>query len=420
MSKYIVLITHLLLLSCAHTGQGFQRKIASQNSKCDELLRLILSADDSSTTTNPPMKQLRLWEQRSNTKRWKKPITSVELDYVLVDPKDLNIKVIDLPLLLRKKMFTIRGQLRWFRHPGNTSMRVPYLDNKADGTIDAHYSASRSMFVSTEDENFFSFKLPTNHPHPVADAQNSKANLKKDNILSIRRAKQIKQVNNKTKKPDNLIILTELISITSKKSGNGFTVRDLRPLQDGNYYLPAFSIPYIGKEIAKHNDAHFQKLWGTFYAKALGAAKAKLLIHYGIQMKTPNAQNWLLQLSPDMKPTGTIVLRDIADSSYVDFVAKNNGAKNYLEKDLADHYGAHNDLDPNYEDSVWQMDEGGIPHEVLYKWEKLHDQAYIDTIKEMLGIKKSFNHVYGLKIFLSSDEGIKLIQDYALRNNLIY
>lgn len=399
--------------------------------KCiDDLRKLFrLKGEEEFQISENPLEQLRLWEQTSNTKRWAKPTEAIEVEFVSIASEELRVTELDVSGKLSQFLHSSNGKVRWLRHPGNTASSVPYKDTPAEGTVQFHYSASRSMFADIDGE-FYSFKLPTNRPHPVGDVQSGKADLKNDSILSIRRSQYINQVEEIMGQPTNYKILTEVASIAANTNGNGFSIRDLRPLQDGNYYMPAFSIPYAGKKIANVLEEDFWELWGKGYIEALGAAKAQLLIRYGLQMKTPNAQNWLVQLGPDLRPTGVIVMRDLADSNFIGQVAEHNGAAKFLQMDKDDNFSVASALNLNFSNSVWQMSEGGLKQsDIDQKWGHIHWQAYLRTVMELLDIDAEAEWVTKINSeaslqtkfmeWIKTDEGKAKLSAFASKNGLL-
>ena len=360
--------------------------------------------------TSEGVRKLIEWEQLSNQDRWHKPTGDLKIDYVAIPKTELKLRADPSapPAFLR--FFTGRVNFKWFRHPLNESDLVPYRTRAATGSINGRYSASRSVFVEIGG-SLFSLKMGTDHPHPNAAAQPGKADTLNDSDISMRRSQHIRSFDAEHGHTPDMYILTEILSIAH--SQNGFSVRDLRPLQDGHLYLPAFSIPYAGRKISTQMKVAFEKVWGRAYAKSLGRAKAELLLRYGLQMKTPNAQNWLLQLDTNMRPTGKIYMRDVADSNYVDFVAKNIGAEKELEADRVSNYSIKTDLSPNWENSVWQMNEGGVTPEISNGWGKIHNEAYISTIVNTLGMTVKPATIGELEMFLKSVEGQLLLQKYG-------
>ena len=351
-----------------------------------------------------PVQQLILWEQTSNQTRWHKPTEKVQLAYTEIHLDDVVVRAETYTPEIIHSFFKTGNRVLWLKHPLNKSREVPYLNDHEHGHKEAFFSASRSMFTKIEG-SLFSFKLPTDHPHPNANAQREKADLKNDSIISMRRSKHIREFDAVHKKADNIFVLTEVISIASKQ-GNAFSVRDLRPLQDGNYYLPAFSIPYAGREIAEMNKADFNEFWKENYGALLGKAKAQLLLRYGLQMKTPNAQNWLIQLDKKMIPTGKIYMRDVADSNYVEFIADHNGSFEQIQADRMSNFTTAKRLFPNWENSAWQMSEGLVSEKVLQSWGIAHDTAYISAIQQTLKLDTDFKTIEQLELFLKSSTGI--------------
>lgn len=365
-----------------------------------------------------PVTQLRLWEQTSNQGRWEKPTAPQKLSYVRVEPEDTTVRTESFTPQMIKNYFQENDFVKWVRHPLNSSDTVPYRQQPQDGYKKAFYSASRSMFTMIKGA-LFSFKLPTDRPHPVGDYQPGKADLNNDSVISMRRSKHIREYDAKHARTSELYVLTEVISVASKQ-GNAFSVRDLRPLQDGNYYLPAFSIPYAGREIARINNTDFNVFWNKYYGELLGQAKAQLLLRYGLQMKTPNAQNWLIQLDSNLKPTGRIYMRDVADSNYVEFIASRVGASNELQDDKKSNFTIMESLAPYWENSAWQMDEGGVSLNALASWGRTHDSAYINTFVEALNLDKSFSQIWQLESFLKTEEGQEALKKFGEKQNLSF
>jgi hypothetical protein len=147
------------------------------------------------------------------------------------------------------------------------------------------------------------------------------------------------------------------------KTGDGFQVRSLKGLKFDSEYFPPTSIPFVrltgkGEKLRVSEDsAHIVSLnprststaavalgqplcmsmltelrslgaeellawknfWKVHYAEALGRAKARLLLRYGLQGFGGNAQNFLLEMK-DGIPTGGVVIRDMGDYALHDFV----------------------------------------------------------------------------------------------------
>lgn len=421
---YYLVLTSLIFSSCSSFKAT--RSIANESLETLNCINAVTQIASSHILPegilNNKVAQLRRWEQISNTKRWEKPTEQIDIEYIELDLDQVNIRDIGASEELKKLLFVKdENKIRWYRHPLNTASSVPYRAHNANGSVKAEFSASRSIFIDTTNESY-TFKLPTDRPHPSAAAQPGKADLKNDSILSIRRSEFVNEIDKKIGAHPSLKVLTEVISVSDKRTGNGFSIRDLRPLQDGNYYMPGFSIPYAGRMIAEFIGEDFEVLWGRIYAKGLGEAKAELLLRYGLQMKTPNAQNWLIQLDQNLKPTGKIIIRDLADSNHVEFVAQNIGAMKEVAKDKADDFTIMTELKPYYQNSVWQMDEGGVSPDQIIHWGEIHNEAYINTFKKALRIQDNLgiDSIEKLQLFLESSEGQLRLKEYAKREGLVW
>ena len=121
-------------------------------------------------------------------------------------------------------------------------------------------------------ENPFAIKLATDHPH--ADViQPEKTLLREEVREALLFAEHVRAVDERLGRDPELILLTESIGISVPGSETGLLVRDLAPLLDGHYYLPAFSIPFVGVAIASAAGESFAGFWGEAYAEPIGRAK---------------------------------------------------------------------------------------------------------------------------------------------------
>lgn len=107
----------------------------------------------------------------------------------------------------------------------------------------------------------------------------------------------------------------------------------MTPLEDGNYYLPAHQIPYIGKKFAEKNGKTVAEYWRKHWAEPIGRLQAKLLIRYGMKVRAVNPQNFLIQLDQEFKPTCVMVWRDLAESHLIRNVANEIGLQKLVEQD---------------------------------------------------------------------------------------
>lgn len=361
-----------------------------------------------------PIQQLFSWEQVSNLPEMQKPEQSVNVGQLLIpEIFTKNTKVSGYKDVY--DFFKVNGFTLWPQHPLNSDPSVPFYSEVPSQKFPAHYSGSGSLFLFIGPE-LYSVKMPTNRPHPRGDLQPIKARLGQTAEVSIRRSQSIQDFDLAFGEGKNLKVLYDVVSFTDTSSGNGFVVRDLTPLQDGHYYLPGFSLPYAGRQIARRfvPDQAFADFWGLHYAAAVGRAKAELLLRYGLVMETPNAQNLLVQLDQNFRPTGKIIVRDIADSQYLEQAAIALGYHDRTREDARAGVPMISVLDIQTETSFWKMDEAGIPTESIKLWESLHDEAFVRTIVSELDLDPAiYKTKYNIQNFFATDRGMMVLQTYA-------
>lgn len=262
-------------------------------------------------------------------------------------------------------------------------------------------------------------KAPTDYPHgPKGEYQWGKTNTKDDIDSARLRSSYIDNIDAKIGLDPKLILAKEILTVADKKTGHGYLIRDISFMKDGNYYLPAFSLPYAGRRIAQLNQQHPSRFWGEHYAALLGRSKAKLLLRYGLQMETPNPQNMLIQLDRNLKPTGVLVFRDVSDSFLVKQVAEALEETKAIKRDYAVDYKPHRRLIPFWENSAWRLDEAGsysYSAKTLEGWGFMHDFAYKTEVEEALGVEimvKDGDIIKSTQEFLFSDLGRAKLKQY--------
>lgn len=338
------------------------------------------------------------WEQTANVKQFQKSQEAIELPIAFV-PKNL-VTVESSPDALRgfvKTLTNSRDQIAWFKHPWNKHAATPFHDSKAWISTPAYLTASRSLVLADPKFRGLSVKLPTDHPHgPNGEYQPGKADTADDVMVAITHSNHIKNMDKKLGPDEKMVMLPEVLTISEVKTKIGMVVRDLRQMDDGHYYLPALSIPYVGRRIAEHNGQSFEVFWQKHYAELLGESKAKLLLRYGIQMETPNAQNMLIQLDRDMRPTGRLVFRDVSDAVFVKGVAEGLGFETLVKQDIAVDFKPHTYIKPYWSNSSWRFNEAGalsVPDKALSDWGRAHNAAYVHHLAKELGLDPAiFKH----------------------------
>ena len=324
------------------------------------------------------LRQWAEWEMKANTARWRKTqnydlrVVEVPLSSVIVD-HDPNIR----PEILNH---FVRGETVLFpHHPHNTDRVVPFMDRPQVAAWEATPTASRSVIHW---QPFFTVKMPTNKPHGANGPTQNKANLQKSVIVSRARGEHVAAVDAQIGRMHHGVML-DVMTVRDRQGGNGFVVRDLSEMRARHYYVPGFSIPYVGQQIAQANGAEFVEFWTKHDAEAYGRAKAQMLLRYGLWFETPNAQNRLIELDPNLKPTGRILMRDLSDTLFNESFSRALGFEGRMEADIRERVTTTH---PYAQNSYWQMSEApGVTAQMVETWERAHERAYAAELSRAIG-----------------------------------
>jgi len=349
-----------------------------------------------------PLEQWLHWEEQANLVGFRTTTQSVEVEVAALPAERVLLQLAaDVPgaLLLR---FIRHGRVYFPRHPLNRDESVPFFHAPVAERWKARFTSSRTLAVVPEPgEPAFSVKLPTDHPHPDF-VQPEKTALREEAEDAIRLAALIHRVDAALAPDPELRVIKEAITVLVPGTDSGFVVRDLRPLQDGCHYLPALSIPWVGRQIASLAGERFDAFWGRSYASAVGRAKGLFLARYGLQYETPNPQNILVQLDLALRPTGTVVLRDLGDAqSLMAEIGESDNPWGPL---------AHS-VRPETANSFWAFDgadELSVPEPTLARWYALHDRAFLGAVVEFLELPAALARGAGA-------EGIAALDEYLHR-----
>jgi len=369
-----------------------------------------------------PFEQANIWEQENNSKLFLKSREAVEIPYSIVPAENLNVTFSSLASEAIKDFVSTPIGVRWYKHPFNKNASVPYFRALIENSVSAFQTASRSLTFKIGDDAY-SIKMATDHPHgPNGPKEPKKATTKEDLIDGLNRSKYFERVEAEIGEDPMLILAKDVAFIEHKETGEGFLIRALSYFKSGHYYLPALSLPYVGRAIADHNGTHADLFWQKHYAAALGQAKAKFLLRYGAQMEFPHPQNILIELDRNLKPTGRIVFRDLSDTVLVDFVMIGLGESEVLASDRAAKVTNTREIQPNWRNSTYTLDDAGkdsIQSLTLSNWGGAHEKAYLFEIENALGVDLSEyrgpDSAEKLGTFLKSPLGQKHLQAYRER-----
>ncbi|MBY0316658.1 MAG: hypothetical protein K2Q26_14130 [Bdellovibrionales bacterium] len=364
-----------------------------------------------------PIPQLLLWEQTANLPEFHKPTEPVMIESAEAPRQAVDIKWAgseDLRASIEGYFKISRDAYLWPQHPYNDESRVPFYGLPESHPRPVYFSASRSLFFWVESQ-LFSYRTPTNFPHRGIE-QPSKADLRDIVKVATERTKHIQTMDQKLGKPKTFQILFDVLSLIEKETGNGISVRDLTPLQDGNYYLPGFAIPYFGKTLAERHGENFDIFWKKHYAEPVGRVKALLLLRYGLQMATPNSQNFLIQLDSNLHPTGKIYIRDLTDADFVSEISEHLGFTRQLDFDRSQKLPVADQMDPSGDTSFFLMTKSGsVATATVEKWVAAHNEAYLSILKRELGLTEKSFTIFQLYKFLQSEMGSAALKNYSNR-----
>lgn len=368
-----------------------------------------------------------LWEQTANVKMFHKPTQAFQLPLTKVPKNEITLEVDkDAPQDFLRFVGDNGTEVVWFKHPFNKNPVVPYLSKAPTGSVEAYFTASRSIALGGAFRGL-TIKLGTDHPHgPKGEKQPTKANTADDVKSALLHTAHLKRIDSILGKDSEFVMLPEVMTVSDKNSRTGYVIRDVREMDSGHYYLPALSIPYVGREIAQLNGQSFEVFWQKNYAELLGRAKARMLLRYGLQMETPNSQNMLIEMDRNLQPTGRIFFRDISDSFFVKAVAEGLGFDKEMKADIAATYDAKDFMKPYWSNSSWRFDEAGalaVKQNTLKQWGVHHNRAYHEHLEKELGIhlpaftgKK--DESYHLYKFFESQHGQKALKAYRAKHPL--
>lgn len=283
-------------------------------------------APASNPSISKNVSQLAYWETQTNGAGLRSH-DLIDLDHYEIPLHLLGIdSAQDLDPKIRETLLFVKDgveYVRWIANPEDTEYRYEVeeflrkkgLDAEYRTQLKGHLTASRSLLVFNP-ENGASFSLKT--------STNMTGGLWRDKRQTWTDAKQIRKVSDMAMEVqskmlmDHVVFMHEPLAIGVKELDLGMIVRSLNDVAtDEKYYLPAFSALHEeeGVRIARLNGSeNAAEFWNEHLNKPLARAMAEFLAFMGFTYDSPHSQNFLIELDPQMRPTGKIVFRDFGDS----------------------------------------------------------------------------------------------------------
>jgi len=336
------------------------------------------AADDPIEPLSDPVEQWLQWEEQANLVGFRTSTDPVEVQVAEIARELLDVEVASqapAPLVDR----FLRGDRALFpKHPLNQDRSVAFFDAPFVEHWLCRYTSSRTLVAQVEPgDALFSLKLATDHPHP-AFHQPEKARLREEASWGLDWVELVDRIDALLGPDPSVRMVREILVMLVREGETACMVRDLRSFQDGHYYLPGLSLPWVGRQIAKRHGESFEEFWGHHWAEAVGRAKATILVRYGLWYETPNPQNLLLQLDRDLRPTGVVVFRDGTDTECA------TDAPLCTDEPWSAFVA---DVRPETENSFWafgEADDRRVEPPTLAAWYGLHDRAYFAELARWL------------------------------------
>ena len=212
----------------------------------------LLAGELAISRVDDPFEQWLRWEERANLVGFRTSTEPVALEVSAI-PADrvLVQQAADVPSSVLRRFFR-RGPRAVPEAPAEPRQegRVLACARRRALARALHVVAHTGRRRPSPAKPAFSVKLPTDHPHPDFE-QPEKTQLREEAEDAIRLAALIRRVDSVLGADPALRLVSEAITVLVPGTEYGFVVRDLRPLQDGSFYLPALSIPWVGRQIAR-------------------------------------------------------------------------------------------------------------------------------------------------------------------------
>ncbi len=318
-----------------------------------------------------PVAQWLDWEARANLVGFRTSTRPVEVEVVSVPRQEVEIYVLHAAPAEILTRFIRGNRVLCARHPLNRDASVAWYHAPVAERWTARFTSSRTLAMRSPERGnaLFSLKLATDYPHPDFH-QPEKTRLREEALGVVQWARVVARVDAWLGPLESGALVGEVLVVLARGGESGFLVRDLRIFQDGHHYLPALSLPWVGRQIARLHGEPFDAFWARHYAERVGRTKAELFARYGLWFETPNPQNIVIQLDRRLRPTGRLLVRDLGDGEC---------ATDALESTQLPWTRMTSDLHPETRNSFWAFGEAGshaVEPAILDAWYARHDVGY--------------------------------------------
>jgi hypothetical protein len=335
----------------------------------------VFDVDAPIQTLEDPVAQWLDWEAQANLVGFRTSTQPVQVDVVSVPAEALEIHVLPAAPAEIVGRFLRGDRVLFARHPLNRDASVAWYDAPVAERWSARFTSSRTLAMPGPESGaaLFSLKLATDHPHPDF-LQPEKTRLREEALGAVEWADLIARVDAALGPPRSCALIGEVLVALVRDAESGFLVRDLRLFQDGHHYLPALSVPWVGRQIARLHGEPFDAFWARHFAERVGRTKAELLARYGLWFETPNPQNVVIQLDRRLRPTGRLVVRDLGDGEC---------ATDAMESKQLPWSRLTAELRPETQNSFWAFGDAGshaVDAATLELWYARHDAGYFGEL----------------------------------------
>lgn len=197
--------------------------------------------------------------------------------------------------------------------------------------------------------------------------------------------------------------LQESASLQLPELDRSVIIRDAAGMVPGRKqfrYLPAFSVTdeVVGREIALKNGFDDpEKFWSEHLPKILAAATVELSLRTGLHLDSPHGQNYLFEMDENMRLTGRLVFRDLADMyierSFFRLYKDRYNLKNFTQiknikesKELSFVVSPLSTAGGGWATSLYNHAWLPAQEEVLDRWQRVYTAEAERIFKEITGI----------------------------------